>query len=272
MYSVIEKILTSENIEKSIAERLKYLNSEEYQKTRRKKAEYYSGFCKKNEKVDVTTGCGYCFDDDSIYYTLIKKIQDKMKKYPEKDYKKFILMAVFETVNEYFQCDKTDGERYMTKLCGMFPNNPRWKSHVEYIKYINKDKSEEELLNIIELQARECFPYLIELEGGNGSIETIKHLGIAKCVEYAAMTNQLFSFLGIECYYVKNKLMEKGENNAEGHAYNVIKTQRGYHVVDVINNIVFILKDEEEAQNLMEGNARVSPPDSDLSYGQNAIY
>ena len=92
---------------------------------------------------------------------------------------------------------------------------------------------------------------------------------ISKCVEYAAMTNQLFSFLGIESYYVKNKLLINGKSNYEGHAYNVIKTQRGYFVIDILNNIVFALKDKEEALSLVEDKVNVKCPNSDLSYGSN---
>ena len=69
-------------------------------------------------------------------------------------------------------------------------------------------------------------------------ISKIKDLGFSMCSEWTSVTNQLFSFLGFESYYVQNSMVSN--NGIEGHAYNIVKTDEGYVLVDIINRNKYV--------------------------------
>ena len=90
-------------------------------------------------------------------------------------------------------------------------------------------------------------------------------MGLAKCVEYAAMTNQLFNFLGIQSTYVVNSLVY--ERGTDGHAYNIREGATGPVLVDYINNIIIKLESVEQAERLMNGQEAVYDSKNNVCYG-----
>ena len=70
------------------------------------------------------------------------------------------------------------------------------------------------------------------------SISNIKGLGISMCAERAALVQQLLSFVGAECYYVGSKCMIDDNGNYEGHAYNVMRSEKGIFIIDLTNDNV----------------------------------
>ena len=238
MYKVLEDLEKTKNINEFISDRLTVLKSPEYQSSREHFGNfvrgYSSGFFAENEKVEFgTLEYGYYMDDDSVYETLANNLLSLKQKHPDKPMSALMGSAVNKVVREYFQADKTDYPKYIENLYNLFKDDPQWKVQLDYVRQIYKDtKTEQEILKLIELQAREWFPVFAEKNNLSASVKTIKGLGIAKCAEYAALTNQLFNFLGVECFFVANSLADK--NGTEGHAYNLIITEKGFFIYDSI--------------------------------------
>ena len=104
------------------------------------------------------------------------------------------------------------------------------------------------------------------------SIKKIKGLGFAKCVEHAAMTNQLFSFLGVQSTYVENFLVDKDDKDAlAGHAYNIREGSTGPVLVDYMNDITIRLESEEQAKRLMNGQEAVYDSEKNVCYGEKSL-
>lgn len=262
--------------QEDIDKRLEYLLSEEYQNGCQKIGSfaqgYRSGFLKPDEQIEFgTIGYGYVYDDVSIFNALITNILDRMEEKPGIAINNCISYAVKKTVRDYYSADKSDYPKYIKKLYDLFPGDERWKKQLDYVRECYKDLniSEMEILNQTELQVREWYPVFRDILGSDSSISAIKGLGFAKCSEFAAMSNQLFSFLGIESSYVANALDYK--NNSEGHAYNVIKTEKGCFIFDSINDIVHKLENEKEAFNLMSGKINILVPKKDCIFGKASL-
>lgn len=66
-------------------------------------------------------------------------------------------------------------------------------------------------------------------------ISIFKNNSMAECTEYAALTQNLYSFLGANSYYVSGSFStEKGQN--ESHAYNLVQLDaNSFFIVDTAN-------------------------------------
>jgi hypothetical protein len=76
-------------------------------------------------------------------------------------------------------------------------------------------------------------------ESKNNKISNLKGTGAAKCVERAALAQNLLKSLGINSYYKSSSIIKNA--NTEGHSYNLIEFNNKYYIFDpsmpnLINN------------------------------------
>ncbi len=269
MYEFLTKLINSKNPKAAVSERLKFLYSDKYQNSRKKFGSatngYRSGFFKKDEKIEIgTADYGCCVDDDEVFNQLIDNLFLFKKEFPDKPVQAYLGKAVIKTVNEYFKVDKTNLKTYVESLYNLFKDDPAWKSQLDLVKTAYPNLNEQQLAEKIEDQAREWYPIFAEKNKRTNSIKNIKGVGLAKCAEYAALTSQLLSFLDIECYYVANALIT--ETGGEGHAYNIVKTEKGEFIYDIANEVYQKLN-ANEAEKLMQGEISIFIPSKNYQYG-----
>ena len=274
MDNFISKLNDGIDLKKVIDERLTYLLSNDYQGKRQiVSAQNIDGFFKPDEMISVFGEYGYVYNDNDIYIDLINNILFLKEKFPDKDIGNIVINAVKTTVHDYFSADKSDYKRYIDNLYSLFDGNEelklRWKIQLDEAKRvaIAKGLDENEVLRQIEYQAREWFSPYLELSGEVQSIKKIKGLGLAKCVEYSAMTNQLLNFIGIESRYVVNSLVDK--DGKDGHAYNIREGSKGPVLMDTLNNLNIQLT-EQQAKELANDNDAIYDSKHNVCYG-NAI-
>ncbi len=272
----LESLNGDENLQKIVKDRVSFLRSAQHQNSRTRKTTSFgfsSGFFAEDEKITFgVMDFGYVMNDDKVFGCLIDNLRLLKAENPGKEYKNLIPKAVKKTTEEYFENkDKqNDYPKYIKSLYDVFKNDETWKAQLDYVRDCYKGVyTESQILKQIELQAREWFPIYASKNNSTLSIESIKGLGFAKCVEYAALSNQLFGFLGIPTYYVENQMACKSES-AESHAYNIIGTEKGMFLYDGINSIMKKIPSKEEADALMEGNKTFSIPEHNISYGVGA--
>lgn len=66
-------------------------------------------------------------------------------------------------------------------------------------------------------------------------ISVLKQKNAAMCSERAAMAQNIFSFLGIESYYITGEIVKNGENVP--HAFNIIKYNNRYLIYDASTDV-----------------------------------
>ena len=82
------------------------------------------------------------------------------------------------------------------------------------------------------------------------NLSGLKGNGIAMCTEMAMTIQNLFSFLGYDSYMIGGVLRNKANNKSESHNFNVIKTKKGYFVVDAAQCSKKFLGDNFNLENL----------------------
>ena len=278
MDKFIESINENINIQEVVNKRLKELLSKDYQSKRKIKDEAnksIEGFFKPDEVISVFDCYGYKFDDSELYVNLIKTILDLKKKNPEQDVKNLMLSAVKTVVTNYYDANKTNYEKYIDKLYSLFNDNKemqkKWKLQLDFAKdcAIKQGLSGNQILEQVELQAREWYAPFLEIAGKSPSIKKIKGLGLAKCVEYAALTNQLLNFLGVKSIYVVNSLVDETGN--EGHAYNIREGSNAPVLIDYLNNISIKLNDEKQAERIANGEEAIYDRKNNVCYGSSML-
>ena len=66
-------------------------------------------------------------------------------------------------------------------------------------------------------------------------ISIFKNNSMAECTEYAALTQNLYSFLGANSYYVSGNF-SSGKAQSESHAYNLVQfDENSFYIVDTAN-------------------------------------
>lgn len=73
------------------------------------------------------------------------------------------------------------------------------------------------------------------LDGIIPDISVLKQRNAAMCSERAAMAQNIFSFLGIESYYITGEIVKNGENVP--HAFNIIKYNNRYLIYDATTDV-----------------------------------
>lgn len=251
MYKFLEELkkdIDEKSFDKIVADRLIFLASEEYKKETEIISEtsgiitLIKGFIPKDKKILFAAGlagAAYVYDDEECYITLLSNIKE-LKDKKNKPIDKVMLEAVANTVHDYFG----------KELSPLFSQSEDWK-------------------NLSKEEIRECYNncFIESYKKDNGltwenmpdfvpvSIKETKGLGFAMCSEHAALTQQLFSFLGIESYYVGNNMIIDGKEAP--HAYNLIKNDSGdSFVIDILNNNTGKVE-SEKVNNLLQGKTEV---------------
>lgn len=73
------------------------------------------------------------------------------------------------------------------------------------------------------------------VDGESISIKEFKHKGIAVCAEKAALAQNILSFAGFDSALILSRDSELQPGQKEAHAYNVLRTKRGYFLYDPTN-------------------------------------
>lgn len=223
----LDEIINSDNIQEIINERLKYLNSEEYKRECVVDRNQYDivtlikGHISPNVRVDFSAGVtenGYMYDDDSIYIDFLNNIKNCVETSGVKA-KSSIVKALKKSVLEYF------GDTFDEKMFECYKSLDDAREHYP-IDLVMKWCEE----NNIDFLKR---PDDIQI-----SISKIKGLGISMCSERAALVQQLLTFIGAECYYVACECRLEDNDKEQGHAYNVMRSEKGIFIIDLTNDNV----------------------------------
>ena len=208
-----------------------------------------------------------------MYDVLLRGYDYYRKKFPEKSPTStdFLLTLVDGTVRNYFRTPLKSYDQIIENLYNCFDEyQEEWSNNIDAIREtFEQTQGKSSVISHI----RELFPafhYFCYNEVPD--ISKIKDLGFSMCSEWASVTNQLFSFLGFESYYVQNSMISN--NGIEGHAYNIVKTDEGFVLVDIINRNKYVFNNEKDAIDLMKGNKNITlnkGENNEVSYGSAVI-
>ncbi len=277
MFTNIEElkneIIEGKTNEQIIQERIEYLNSEEYKKSRlpmiiRKKSTqkmFYDGFLDSEQVTAWGSGhvgdVEYQMDEQDIFNQLIDWVRNHM------DTKGISTDYLIRTVRNYFE--NKENAMYpelMAYIKKMKPNDQHYARHAlptMILLYENSKDYKGTLEDFAHgymvwdiIQKRrdklddphdiECYDKFMECAGWDKideegiilPISAIKGANIAECTEYSLLTQNCLAFLGVESYLLGGTL-SVGENSEE-HNFNVVKSSsRGtYTIVDTAQFVV----------------------------------
>ena len=246
--------------EEIISERIKYLNSEGYKKNRKGKIkkfnsdiiDFYDGFIPSDEPIAFSSmlfDTIYSMDLTDIYDELVNLIRNNMDK------KGISIGEIIKIVRDYYKYDE---------------KNTQYKDVIEFLKENNFDNQQiqkylrESLPLILQYKKHSSFDgslqefiiakshyfshrddelakkfhdsvdwdYLDNHSDVEVNLSDLKGNGVAMCTEMAMTIQNIFSFLGYDSYMIGGVLRNKSKDRSEGHNFNVIKTKKGYFIVD----------------------------------------
>jgi len=253
-------IRQGKNNKEIIGERILYLNSEEYKKNRKDKIKkfnsdiivFYDGFIPSEEPISFTSALFetvYSMDLMDIYDELVNLIRNNMDK------KGISIGEIIKIVSDYFKYDENNTQ-YKDMIEFLKENNFTTQQIQKYLReslpqllnYKKHSSFDGSLLDFIiakshyfshrddelakEFHDSVDWDYLDNHPDIKVNLSDLKGNGIAMCTEKAMTIQNLFSFLGYDSYMICGALRNKSNNKSEGHNFNVIKTKKGYSIVD----------------------------------------
>ena len=276
VFELMDLIDSGEDIEKIVKERLSYLKSDEYRRTLLPRINFkndecpmfYNGFITKDDIFGFTPEknqnhqTSYIMDDEDIYYEVVKRLIDpKDRKTPAGiyqdiiDYFKYSENAKYKEILDYeriqiqkyfFEADKKEIDDLLRCDLGMSINcykslRSEYKNLTprEYVRFrvglIDLGKRK---LSDIEINMRmNVKERLKQIERTPLSIKDIKGLGVGKCVEHAMLTQNIFSFLGYNMFFISGGSFINNSKHS-GHSWNVLESNGNYFIKDVRNYLV----------------------------------
>ena len=246
--------------EEIIRERLTYLNSEEYKKNRKNtikkfnshEIDFYDGFIPTEEKIEFTSrlvDVEYSMDLIDIYDELVDLIRNNMDKQGISinetikivtDYYKYDENnAKYKDVIEFLKENDFNNQQIQKYLRESLPELLQYKKHSSFDgSLIDLIKAKSHYFSHKDDELAKKFhdsvdwDYLDNHTNIEVNLSDLKGNGIAMCTEKAMTIQNLFSFLGYDSYMIGGVLKNKTNNKSEGHNFNIIKTQKGYFIVD----------------------------------------
>lgn len=271
-------IKQGKNNEEIIRERIIYLNSEEYKKNRKDKIkkfnsdiiDFYDGFIPHEEQIAFNSMLFetiYSMDLMDIYDELVNLIRNNMDK------QGINIGAIINIVRDYYKYDENNTP-YKDLIELLKENNYNAQQIQKYLReslpqllqYKKHSSFDGSLLDLIKAKSHYFshkddelakkfhdsvdWDYLNSHSDIEVNLSDLKGNGIAMCTEMAMTIQNLFSFLGYDSYMIGGVLMNKSNNKSEGHNFNVIKTKKGYSIVDAAQCSKIFLGDKFNLEDL----------------------
>lgn len=271
-------IKQGKNNEEIIRERLIYLNSEEYKKNRRDKIkkinsniiDFYDGFIPCEEQITFSAKVSdiiYSMDLVDIYDELVNLIRNNMDK------SGISIRDIINIVNDYYKYDEKNAQykdviellkennhntqQIRKYLRESLPEVLKCKEHSsfdgslsDFIKaYSHYDSYKDDEL-AKKYRDSIDWDYLDSHPDIEVKLSDLKGNGTAMCTEMAMTIQNLFSFLGYDSYMIGGVLKNKSNNKSESHNFNVIRTKKGYFIVDAAQRSKKFLGDKFNLEDL----------------------
>lgn len=154
--------------------------------------------------INALLNCRFKIDDREIYYEYFKNLAKNKDKIPEKTTGVLCLYTIAETVIKYF---------------GEFNGDQR-RRHDLTSTYYDEDDN-----------------FVVP------SIKILKNQNASSCIEYAAVSHNLWLLTGVKSYFIVSKdTIFKNKNNFDGHAFNIVEYGGKFKLFDIANDVTCVFK------------------------------
>ncbi len=235
-FDLILKEQDEEKRKKMIQERLKFLDTESEQNKTIDVNSIHQGFISSSDSLQFSTDFIMGEFDQPILSIYTMKNQDYFYSYINYLHQNGIvdintaIHAISPFLKDYFGVDKNGNNKNNREASfdnmGIQLSQIKEKSNQEYLTYYNKW-------------------FDIGIFKGNS---------MAECTEYAALTQNILSFMGFNSYYVSGSF--SSSKNNESHAFNLVQTTpEKFFLIDASNPIIMF----DEKDNVLTSRTRFSP-------------
>lgn len=268
-----QELIDGKSTDEIVAQRVAYLKSEEYQSQLYRRigtrtVELINGYIPDDEPVAISDFLGeneYIIDDMDILKELVEyfranidtgleflPILTKIRNISHDYAAKKTSDAPFHDIAKYLRDPRADMGKFVNQYLEFKRKTNIDLTQDEFMEYCRAYKSGVlETIDGEEAKAmRDYFSeydkYQYSLIDSIISIKDIKGLGIGECVEVAALSQNLLSFIGL------NSFMVQGYYNGEPHQFNVFEYGKGKYIIfDAATQNLKALNNAEKPEDLL---------------------